>query len=70
MKILENLQQSTELRLERIQDYLDSLSVRERLMVVFAAVFVAVAAVGSALFYAEQCSNHETCRRYCFISFG
>ncbi|WP_353142006.1 type II secretion system protein GspM [Acinetobacter pragensis] len=59
MKILENLQQSTELRLERIQDYLDSLSVRERLMVVFAAAFVAVAAVGSALFYMHKAAEHQ-----------
>ncbi len=55
MKALENLQQ----RVEQIADYLDGLSVRERVMVVFTAAFVIVAAAGSALFYMHKAAEYQ-----------
>jgi len=55
MKALENLQQ----RVEQITDYLDGLSVRERVMVVFTAAFVIVAAAGSALFYMHKAAEQQ-----------
>ena len=51
MKALEQIQQAFDQRAEKITDYLDRLSARERIMVVLTSIFVIVAAVGSALFY-------------------
>ena len=44
---------------EKLSDYLDSLSVRERVMVIFTTVFVIVAAVGSALWYMHQAADTQ-----------
>ncbi|WP_374665031.1 type II secretion system protein GspM [Acinetobacter sp.] len=59
MKALDHLQQGIDQRIEQVTDYLDSLSVRERVMVIFTAVFVIVAAVGSALFYMHKAAEFQ-----------
>lgn len=57
MKGLEALQNRMDQSFEKLSDYLDSLSVRERVMVIFTTVFVIVAAVGSALWYMHQAAD-------------
>ena len=59
MKMLDNIQTRLDQRIERITDYLDSLSTRERYMVIFTTVFVIVAAVGSALFYMHKAADTQ-----------
>lgn len=59
MKVLETLQQTFDQQLERLNDYLDSLSVRERVMVICTAIFVVVAAIGSALFYMHKAAEFQ-----------
>lgn len=56
---MENLQQRIDGQIERITDYLDQLSTRERVMVVFTTIFVVVAAIGSALFYMNKAANFQ-----------
>lgn len=57
--MLDNIQTRLDQRMERITDYLDSLSTRERYMVIFTTIFVIVAAVGSALFYMHQAADSQ-----------
>ncbi len=59
MKGLEALQNRMDQSFEKLSDYLDSLSVRERVMVIFTTVFVIVAAVGSALWYMHQAADTQ-----------
>ncbi len=59
MNMIENLQSRLDQQIERIQDYLDNLSVRERYMVIFTSIFVLVAAIGSALFYMHQAADAQ-----------
>ena len=59
MKTFENLQQSFDQRIEALIEYLDSLSVRERVMVIFTMVFVIVAAVGASLFYMHKAAEYQ-----------
>ncbi|POU25065.1 MULTISPECIES: type II secretion system protein GspM [Acinetobacter] len=59
MKMLNNIQIRLDQRIERITDYLDSLSTRERYMVIFTTIFVIVAAVGSALFYMHRAADTQ-----------
>lgn len=59
MKGLEALQNRMDKSFEKLSDYLDSLSVRERVMVIFTTVFVIVAAVGSALWYMHQAADTQ-----------
>ncbi|WP_347456284.1 type II secretion system protein GspM [Acinetobacter sp. ANC 7454] len=59
MSMIENIQTRMDQQIERISDYLDSLSTRERYMVIFATIFVVVAAVGSALFYMHQAAETQ-----------
>ncbi|WP_347453870.1 type II secretion system protein GspM [Acinetobacter thermotolerans] len=59
MSMIENIQTRMDQQIERISDYLDSLSARERYMVIFATIFVLVAAVGSALFYMHQAAETQ-----------
>ncbi|WP_425878049.1 type II secretion system protein GspM [Acinetobacter sp. TWP2-2-3] len=59
MKGLEALQNRMDQSFETLSDYLDSLSVRERVMVIFTTVFVIVAAVGSALWYMHQAADTQ-----------
>lgn len=57
--MLDNIQIRLDQRIERITDYLDSLSTRERYMVIFTTIFVIVAAVGSALFYMHRAADTQ-----------
>jgi general secretion pathway protein M len=59
MKGIEALQNRMDQSFEKLSDYLDSLSVRERVMVIFTTVFVIVAAVGSALWYMHQAADTQ-----------
>lgn len=59
MKGLEALQNRMDQSFEKLSDYLDSLSVRERILVIFTTVFVIVAAVGSALWYMHQAADTQ-----------
>ncbi|QIC60155.1 type II secretion system protein M [Acinetobacter schindleri] len=59
MKMLDNIQIRLDQRIERITDYLDSLSARERYMVIFTTIFVILAAVGSALFYMHRAADTQ-----------
>ena len=59
MKGIEALQNRMDQSFEKLSDYLDSLSVRERVLVIFTTVFVIVAAVGSALWYMHQAADTQ-----------
>ncbi|NNH25017.1 type II secretion system protein GspM [Acinetobacter terrestris] len=59
MKTSEKLQSSIDQSIERITDYLDCLSVRERYMVIFTSIFVLVAAIGSALWFMHAAANKQ-----------
>jgi type II secretory pathway component PulM len=59
MKALENMQNGLDRQMERISDYLERLSVRERVMVVFTTIFVLVAAVGASLFYMHKAAEFQ-----------
>ena len=59
MKAFEQLQQTLDLQIEKITDYLDRLSTRERVMVIFTIVFVTVALIGSALFYMHKAAEFQ-----------
>ena len=59
MKAIEALQHRMDQSFEKISDYLDSLSARERVMVIFTTIFVVVAAVGSALWYMHQAADFQ-----------
>ncbi|NNG75518.1 type II secretion system protein M [Acinetobacter sp. ANC 4277] len=59
MKTSEKLQSSIDQSIERITDYLDRLSVRERYLVIFTTIFVLVAAIGSALWLMHAAANKQ-----------
>ena len=59
MKTSEKLQSSIDQSVERITDYLDRLSVRERYMVIFTSIFVLVAVIGSALWFMHAAANKQ-----------
>ena len=59
MKTSEKLQSSIDQSIERIADYLDRLSVRERYMVIFTTIFVLLAAIGSALWFMHAAANKQ-----------
>ncbi|WP_407303772.1 type II secretion system protein GspM [Acinetobacter sp.] len=59
MNTSEKLQSSVDQFIERMTDYLDRLSVRERYMVIFTTIFVLVAAVGSALWFMHAAANKQ-----------
>ena len=59
MKTAEKIHNSIEQSMERITDYLERLSVRERYMVVFTTIVVVVAAVGSALWYMHTAAEKQ-----------
>lgn len=59
MKTSEKLQSSIDQSIEKITDYLDRLSVRERYLVIFTTIFVLVAAVGSALWFMHAAANKQ-----------
>jgi len=45
MKAIETLQNRMDLQIEKLTDYLDRLSARERILVIFTTIFVLVTAV-------------------------
>ncbi len=59
MTKMEQFQQRIDLQIERITDYLDRLTLRERIMVIFTSIFVIVAAVGATLFYMNKAANFQ-----------
>ncbi|MEZ2901676.1 type II secretion system protein GspM [Acinetobacter terrestris] len=59
MKTSEKLQSSIDQFVERITDYLDRLSMRERYMAIFTTIFVLVAAIGSALWFTHAAANKQ-----------
>jgi len=59
MKGIEALQNRMDQSFEKLSDYLDSLSVRDRVLVIFTTVFVIVVAVGSALWYMHQAADTQ-----------
>ena len=54
MKVIETLQNRMDLQIEKLTDYLDRLSARERILVIFTTIFVLVTAVASALWAMHQ----------------
>ena len=59
MNTSEKLQNSIDQFIERVTDYLDQLSQRERYMVIFTTIFVVVAVIGSALWYMHAAANKQ-----------
>lgn len=59
MKAIEMLQSRIDQQFERISDYLESLSARERVLVIFTTIFVIVATVSSALWYMHQAADTQ-----------
>ena len=59
MKAIEALQNRMDQSFEKLRDYLDSLSARERVLVIFTTIFVVVAAVSSALWYKHQAADTQ-----------
>lgn len=59
MKAIETLQNRMDLQIEKLTDYLDRLSARERILVIFTTIFVLVAAVASALWAMHQAADTQ-----------
>lgn len=59
MKAMEKISNVLDQRVEQIQDYLDRLSTRERILVIFTTIFVLVAAVGFALWYMHAAAEKQ-----------
>ena len=59
MKFSEQLENSFGSLKDQIEEYLDRLSSRERMMVIFATCFVAIAAITSALWYMHQAAEQQ-----------
>lgn len=59
MKAIEKFQNTLDGWTEKLTQYLEHLSVRERIMVIFTVVFVLVAAVGSALWYMHKAAEQQ-----------
>lgn len=59
MKTFEAFQEKTNQLVERVQDYLASLSLRERVMVIVGSIIVIVALIGSALWYMNAAANAQ-----------
>ena len=59
MKTFTAIEQKIELQQEKLQDWLERMSARERVLVIFTSVFVLLAVVGSALFYMHQAANQQ-----------
>lgn len=62
MKGFESIQTKLDQMFDRINDYLDRLTARERIMVIAAAVFVVVAGIGSALWYMHLAAENQSKR--------
>ena len=59
MNIKETLENRITIISDQIEEYLERLSTRERIMVIFTAVFVIVAGIGSALWYMHQAAENQ-----------
>ncbi|MCU4629967.1 type II secretion system protein M [Acinetobacter variabilis] len=59
MKAIETLQNRMDLQIEKLTDYLDRLSARERILVIFTTIFVLVTAVASALWAIHQAADTQ-----------
>ena len=59
MKAIETLQNRMDLQIEKLTDYLDRLSARERILVICTAIFVLVTAVASALWAMHQAADTQ-----------
>ena len=59
MSKFDAIQDKANAMVERVQDYLETLSVRERAMVIVGAIIVIVALVGSALWSMHAAANAE-----------
>ena len=59
MKILDNIQTQLDLLIEKIKDYLDQLSTRERWMVILTTIFVLITGIGSALWTMHQAADAQ-----------
>ncbi|WP_312157149.1 type II secretion system protein GspM [Acinetobacter variabilis] len=59
MKAIETLQNRMDLQIEKLTDYLDRLSTRERILVIFTTIFVLVTAVASALWAMHQAADTQ-----------
>ena len=59
MKTSEKMQNVIDQNIEKITDYLEQLSSRERYMVIFTTLFVLVVAVGSALWFMHAAANKQ-----------
>lgn len=59
MSTIEKFQNRLDGWVEQFTQYLERLSVRERVMVIFTMVFVLVAAVGSALWYMHKAAEYQ-----------
>lgn len=59
MSTIEKFQNRLDGWIEQFTQYLERLSVRERVMVIFTMVFVLVAAVGSALWYMHKAAEYQ-----------
>jgi type II secretory pathway component PulM len=59
MKFAEQLENSFGSLKDQIEEYLDRLSSRERMMVIFATFFVAITAIASVLWYMHQAAEQQ-----------
>ena len=59
MKAFNIFEQKIEYQREKIQDWLEKMSVRERVLVVFTSFFVLITVAGAALFYMHQIANQQ-----------
>lgn len=59
MKALEKIQNQLDQNFEKVDEYLSSLSLRERIMVIAATIIVVVALIGAALFKMHQAADDQ-----------
>lgn len=59
MKALDYMKTQLDARIEKMKDYLDQLSIRERWMVILTTIFVIVTAIGSALWMMHQAADTQ-----------
>lgn len=62
MKIMTQIQHKVDLGLEKTTDYLDRLSLRERVMVLFAGAFLICVGIGSALWSMHGAAEYQNTR--------
>lgn len=62
MSIFSNIQTKFDQCLDRINDYLDRLTPRERIMVIIAGIVIVVASIGSSLWYMHLAAENQSKR--------